>query len=192
EFPLAKWHAYEPVGRDNARTGALLAFGSYVDTQYRFDRTNVILSLDSDFLSITPGHVRYARDFAGRRKIQPGQNGMSRLYVLESTPSITGAMADHRFPVRAGDVEGFAYSLALRLGVRGVSANTKPQQADPPWLEALVGDLESHKGSCLVIAGDGQPASVHALAHAMNDALGNAGKTVFYTDPVEAGPLEHL
>jgi MoCo/4Fe-4S cofactor protein with predicted Tat translocation signal len=191
EFPLAKWHAYEPVARDNARAGARLAFGAYVDTQYRFDRANVILSLDSDFLSMTPGHVRYARDFAGRRKVQPGQNTMSRLYVLESTPSITGAMADHRFPMRAGDVENFAYSLALRLGVRGVESATKPL-ADPPWLDALVRDLKSNAGSCVVLAGDDQPASVHAMAHAMNDALGNNGKTVIYTDPVEASPLEHL
>ena len=35
------------------------------------------------------------------------------------------------------------------------------------------------------MAGEGQPPIVHALAHAMNAALGNAGRTVIYTDPVE-------
>ena len=41
----------------------------------------------------------------------------------------------------------------------------------------------------MVIAGDHQPPAVHAIAHAMNQALGNVGKTVFYTDPVNASPV---
>ena len=52
--------------------------------------------------------------------------------------------------------------------------------------------LRAHRGSSLVIAGDGQPAAVHALAHAMNDALGNVGRTVVYTEPVEARPVDQL
>src|SRR5262245_8265867 len=50
DFPQAKWHQYEPVGRDNARAGALLAFGEPVDTHYRFDKADIILALDADFL----------------------------------------------------------------------------------------------------------------------------------------------
>jgi ABC-type sugar transport system substrate-binding protein len=41
----------------------------------------------------------------------------------------------------------------------------------------------------VVIPGDHQPPVVHALAHAMNARLGNVGKTVFYTDPVDANPV---
>ena len=32
-----KWHQWEPAGRDNARAGAKLAFGGYVETRYDFD-----------------------------------------------------------------------------------------------------------------------------------------------------------
>ena len=49
----------------------------------------------------------------------------------------------------------------------------------------MIRDLQQHRGRSLVLAGDQQPAVVHALAHAMNQALGNVGKTVFYTEPVE-------
>ncbi|HEY8240929.1 MAG TPA: TAT-variant-translocated molybdopterin oxidoreductase, partial [Kiritimatiellia bacterium] len=72
QYPKAKWHQYEPVNRDNAKEGAKLAFGEIVDTVYRFDRADVILSLDADFLSTDPGHVRYARDFAARRSVVTG------------------------------------------------------------------------------------------------------------------------
>src|SRR5579862_497631 len=50
DFPEAKWHQYEPCGRHSARAGAMLAFGRSVNTIYRFDRADVIVSLDSDFL----------------------------------------------------------------------------------------------------------------------------------------------
>jgi len=50
-------------------------------------------------------------------------------------------------------------------------------------------DLLAHRGSSIVIAGDHQPPVVHALAHAVNQALGNFGKTVFYIDPVDANPI---
>src|ERR1700686_2977048 len=108
-YPQAKWHVYEPVNRDNVLEGAKLAFGQPVETQYDFEKANVIVSLDADFLYAGfPGNVRYIRDFAKRRN--PDGN-MNRLYVIESTPTTTGAKADHRLPLRAADVETFAWAI---------------------------------------------------------------------------------
>ena len=115
-YPQAKWHVYEPVNRDNVLEGAKLAFGQPVETRYDFSKADVILSLDADFLSAGfPGNVRYIRDFASRRN--PENGDMSRLYVVESTPSPTGAKADHRLALRAGGVAGIAQALAARVGV---------------------------------------------------------------------------
>ena len=68
KYPRATWHQYEPVGRDNVRAGARLAFGEYVDTRYDFSKCDVILALDADFLFQGPGNVRYAREFADKRR----------------------------------------------------------------------------------------------------------------------------
>src|SRR5215468_8606046 len=109
-YPQAKWHAYEPVNRDNALEGAKLAFGQPVETRYDFTKADVVVSLDADFLYAGhPGNTRYIRDFASRRN--PDGN-MSRFYAIESTPTSTGAKADHRLPIRASAVEGFARALA--------------------------------------------------------------------------------
>ncbi len=192
EFPLAKWHQYEPAGRDSAREGARLAFGEYVSTIYRFDRAEVILSLDADFLCSGPGGVRYARDFSDQRRITGAQSSMSRLYVVETMPSNTGAMADHRLPLRSAEIAGFARAVAEVLGVKagadGQAARSQSRNAG--WIATLARDLKAHQGSSIVLAGDQQPPLVHALAHAMNEALGNSGKTVIYTDCVEANPLD--
>src|SRR5258708_32212584 len=106
-FPEAKWHFYEPVNRDNVYAGAQMAFGQPVETTYKLDAADVIVSLDADFLSAGfPGTTRYARDFAKRR--HPDSGKMNRLYVVESTPSATGAKADHRLPIKAREGEAFA------------------------------------------------------------------------------------
>jgi molybdopterin-containing oxidoreductase family iron-sulfur binding subunit len=189
QFPQAKWHQYEPLSRDTVREGAKLAFGEYVNTVYHLDQADVIVSVDADFLSAGPGSVRYAHDFANKRRVTGPESTMNRLYVVESTPTSTGAMADHRLPLRASEVQNFA--LVLADGLKGGNAflrNAPPNQpAD--WIPALLRDLQNHRGACVVIAGEQQPPIVHALVHALNDVLGNVGKTVHYTDPVEANPV---
>src|SRR5438876_2109600 len=112
---------------------------------------------------------------------------MSRLYVVESTPSATGAKADHRLAMRAVDIEGFARDLARFSGIETEVAGARNQAGK--FLLAAGKDLQNRRGSSVVIAGDHQPPAVHALAHAMNAALGNVGRTVVYTDPVDANPV---
>jgi len=140
----------------------------------------VIVSLDADFLCSTmPGSLRYARDYSARRSAaaESGNAQPPRLYVAEGTPSITGGMADHRFRMRTSDVEVFASAL---LNPGDASAR------------AVVKDLEANRGASIVIAGEHQPPRVHAIAHAMNQKLGNMGKTVLYTDPIEANPVDEI
>jgi MoCo/4Fe-4S cofactor protein with predicted Tat translocation signal len=188
-YPKAKWHQWEPAVGDGTREGAKLAFGNYVNTVYRPEKADVILSLDSDFLGSGPGHIRYAREFSRRRKLNGVADKMNRLYVVEPTPSVSGATADHRLPLRASEVELFARALAGKLGL-GTSAALPPETQK--WLAVVAKDLQAHKGASLLVAGEQQSAEVHALAHAINAALGNVGTTLYYTEPVEAQPVNHL
>jgi len=186
-LPQAKWHQYEPANRDNARAGAVMAFGQPVNTTYRFDLAQRILSLDCDFLSPTfTGYLRYSREFMARRRITETNRDMNRLYVVETTPSNTGAVADHSWEVKPSEFEAIANAIAAGAGTQGVSASV-----NLAWIEPLVRDLQQHKGASIVLAGYGQPPIIHALAHAMNNALGNVGKTVFYTDPIEVNSVDH-
>jgi Fe-S-cluster-containing dehydrogenase component len=184
-YPQAKWHVYEPVNRDNVLEGAKLAFGQPVETRYDFEKADVIVSLDADFLYAGfPGNVRYIRDFAKRRN---PDGKMNRLYVIESTMTSTGAKADHRVPLRAAHVEWFAKSLGSELGLKAGIPKVEPEQAK--FATAVAEELKNHRGSSVVVAGDHQTPSVHNLAHSINQALGNVGKTVFYSDSVDANPV---
>lgn len=190
EFPQAKWHSYEPANDDNARAGAVAALGQPVSTIYNFGAAERILAIDSDFLSCGPGALRYAREFASKR--QGGEHGeeMNRLYCIESTPTTTGAKADHCWNVKPSEVEVIARAIAQQLGANTGGGETGAGKVDLGFVGALVKDLQAFKGASIVIAGREASPAVHALAHAMNAALGNVGKTVFYTDPLDANPVD--
>ncbi len=179
-FPEAKWHVDEPFGPGNEIAGARMAFGREVNCVYRFDRADIVFSLDSDFLYTGPAAVRYGRDFMQRR-VRDLPRGMNRLYAVEPAITNTGALADHRYPVRMCEVEAVARALASAVGIE-VRQWESPVPKE--LMAAAAADLISHGGRSLVIAGPDQPAPVHALAHLINERLGNSGSTVYYTAPL--------
>jgi molybdopterin-containing oxidoreductase family iron-sulfur binding subunit len=189
-FPSAKWHQWDPLSPENAKAGSKIAFGRYVDTQYHFDHADVIVSLDADFLCDGPASLVYARQFAARRRPEQPDR-MNRLYVVESMPTSTGSRGDHRLPLRPSAIAAFAEQLAATIGASSSGANQLDARTNK-WIEAVAKDLRAHRGACIVVAGEAQPASVHALAHAMNASLGNIGQTVVYTDCVDAEPVDQI
>ncbi|MCX6967208.1 MAG: TAT-variant-translocated molybdopterin oxidoreductase [Verrucomicrobia bacterium] len=186
-YPAAQWHQYEPLHHDAEFEGSNQAFGKFLQTQHQFDKARIIVSLGADFLFAMPGSVRYARDFISGRNIREGGKTMSRLYVLESAPTITGASADDRTPLRPSAILEHGVALAQQLGISVEGAH--PGEAAQKWAATVAADLHSANGPTLIVAGCGLPPELHALAHAMNAALGNIGSSVTYSDPVEVAPV---
>jgi molybdopterin-containing oxidoreductase family iron-sulfur binding subunit len=183
-FPKARVHAWSPVADSNAREGARIALGQPVGSLFAYERAQVILSLDSDFLQTETSSVRATKLFASGRRMRKSSDRMSRLYVVEPALTTTGANADHRLRLSASDIERYAYALALELAKNGVSLGDvqasvqKQANADgipPKWLASVAKDLATNRGRAVVVVGSRQPPVVHALAHAINTALGMAG-----------------
>jgi molybdopterin-containing oxidoreductase family iron-sulfur binding subunit len=193
EFPGAVWHQYEPTIGDSVLAGSRLAFGKAVQPIYQVDQADVIVAIDSDFLSMGPGTVRYVREFSLRRKPNDDGKNLNRLYAIESCPSTTGSVADHRLPARSSAIEGLARLLAKRLGLSGIEPPSDIAASDRRWIEIVSRDLLNRKaGTTLVVCGDSQPRDVQAIVHAINEKLGNQGKTVHYISPPTADPEDRL
>lgn len=192
EFPEARWHCYEPVNLDNIISGSQLAFGEYVATHCDLRKAKVILSLDSDFLHTHPQRLRYAREFTDARRVVLRGAQMNRLYVIEPTPTITGAMADHRLPLSTDQIESAARYLASELGLTAEKARSNLPIEGQRWISAVARDLQSNRGECVVAAGPFQSPALHAIGHLLNEVLGNVGSTVHYTSPAEAAPALQL
>jgi MoCo/4Fe-4S cofactor protein with predicted Tat translocation signal len=193
KLPNARFYSYTAVTQDPSTEATQALFGQALTPVYDFTNADIVLSLDADFLESRPANLTYARQFAARR--DPQVSKLNRLYVAETRYSITGGMADHRLRVRSQEILSLAAALAQAIGgtAAGVAqaaaskaaplSNTQSQK----WLQAVASDLRGANGRCVVVAGERQPAAVHALAHALNSALGSVGTTVNYV-PAAAEP----
>ncbi len=179
KFPGASWVEYDAVSRENERAGTMLAFGQALDVHPRFDRASVIVSLDYDFLGTDYPTPLATKRFSERRRWQTEEEmeRLSRLYIVESQFSLTGAQAEHRLRLRGSEVRQFAQDLLT--AVTGTVAAGGERRAQV--LAAAAADLKAAGAEALVVAGPRQPAEVHALAYQINQALGSLGETVTFT-----------
>jgi MoCo/4Fe-4S cofactor protein with predicted Tat translocation signal len=207
-YPNARWHRWEAAGPLHGRRAALRAFGRAVDVRYDLAPADVIVSFDADLLAAGPGSVVYARQFADRRRVREASpdlaQKLNRLYVVETSPTPTGSIADHRLPLPPAELEALLLALARELGVAAPAAAAAPatpggatdtglaSDKAKAWLPVLAADLKSHAGRSLVVAGETTSEGAQVIAHAINQQLGNAGKTVLYGEAVELDPVDHL
>ena len=150
----------------------------------------MILALDADPLLTDPEMIRHARGFADGRRAGASGGEMNRLYAVEGVYSLTGAMADHRLRLESRQIAPFLAALAARLappeaGAASLAGAGVPG-VDPRWIDALAKDLLANRGKGLIVAGERQPAAVHAAVCALNTHLGNTGKTVSYYETKDA------
>ena len=189
KFPQAVWVTYDAVSGENVFEGLRIASGSALQPIYSFDKANVILSLDCDFLKSELDNVSAARGYGEGRRVSTENDSMNRLYVVESTYSLTGSSADHRLRIASAKIPAFTAALANELRNQGLSlAVNVPagSEFDAKWLKVVASDLIKSRGKSIVCAGYRQPAAVHAVVAAINEALGNVGVSVAYVQPVDA------
>ena len=190
QFPAMRRHQWEPLHRDNEFAASQHAFGRPVERVLDVGAADVIFAVESDLISAVPGWLAYARQFAARRRPDETGGQMSRVYAIESTPTLIGAKADHRLPMRPQEILDGMRHLAAAVGA-GPQEWAQSQTKDASWLAAAAQDLMQHKGRALVHAGREQPVEVHLLADAINGALGAFGKTIRPIEPVAVAPIPH-
>ena len=179
KFPKAQWFTYDAIDSGIHQRAATQAFGQPVKPVFHFDKAKVILSLDCDFLGGEDDAHNHIRKFAAGRK---AEQGMSRLYAVESLFTLTGASADHRLRL-APDLMVYLAVVISSFAESGTNLAALPTGEDSKlgiskWVTECAKDLFANKGQSLVVAGQRQPMAVHLLANAINSLLGNIGKTV--------------
>ncbi|HUF75826.1 MAG TPA: TAT-variant-translocated molybdopterin oxidoreductase, partial [Longimicrobiales bacterium] len=188
-YPRLQWATYEAVSDENRLAGLRSATGRDVDLMLRIDQASVILALDADPLLTDSEMIRHARGFADGRRAGASGGAMTRLYAVEGVYSLTGAMADHRLRLESRQIAPFLAALAARLGFDprpSTSAQGALSEVEGRWIDALARDLLANRGKGLIVAGDRQPAAVHAAVCSLNTHLGNTGRTVSYYETKDA------
>jgi len=195
-------YMWEPVCRVNEMMGAKQAFGTGALSQVDLDQAQVIVDFDANLLQDHPTALRNSKQFSAGRRPEDGH--MNRLYCFENTYSITGGMADHRFPTAAGEISAAVWALAAELvlgeglplpsgsGISRTELNKwRDHHAGGAHIADLARDLMSHRGHGLLVAGLRQDADTHVLLHVLNQALGNVGHTISYL-PIQTPQIKFL
>jgi MoCo/4Fe-4S cofactor protein with predicted Tat translocation signal len=187
QFPAMRWHQWEPLDRDEALAAAQAAFGRPLDLIYDLNAAEMIFAVESDLISAAPGHLAYARDLMAKRRPTDTGATMSRVYAIESTPTLLSAKADHRLGLAPAEIARAMRHLVAALGA-GPSGWLQSESPHADWLTAVAEDLQQHRGHSLVHLGPEQPAELHMLGHAINGALGNFATVIRTIEPVAANP----
>ena len=177
-LPKARWIEYTPVAQRRAEA----SLGVRVLPDYAKARR--ILSLDADFLGAGDASVEATRAYSAGRRADTAAEAeqMTRLYVVESTFTITGAAADHRLRAASSHIS----ALAARFAAEVLSQLGKPAafkvsglKVDDKWVKECVTDLvKAAKGTALIVAGDHLSADAHRAVALANAALGAAVRAV--------------
>ncbi|MGG5811263.1 4Fe-4S dicluster domain-containing protein [Falsiroseomonas sp. CW058] len=178
--PGARWHQWSPLAEDAALAGAMLAFGEPVSVLPDPARAACILCLGGGLLDPGPAQLAQARGWARARAEGRAAGRPPVLLVAESTPGLSGAVADRRLALAPAGIEALARGVAAELGIAAAAPH--------PEAAPVAAALRRAGPAALVTAGREQPAAVQALAHAINAALGAPGVTVRYMPPAMARP----
>lgn len=185
-LPEMHWHSHAPAGREAIYAGAQQALGKPLETRWNFDKANLIVSLDGDFLDSGPQQVGASRAWVEARRRSLREGPLLAMHAVAPSPTLTSAKADYHLTVAQHELLPLANALL-----------TKRRGGETPiaqWTDTVVAALEGAQGRSIVLAGTHQPAEVHAATHRINAAYGNIGTTVVYTQPVvaQAEPLQEL
>ncbi len=193
-LPGARFCFWSPTWPHGMHEAARRIGGRPLQLHHDFSRAHRVLSLDADFLDQTPFALRHARAFADRRRVESARGDMNRLYMVECKPSTTGSLADERIACRSSAVGAVAAAVLAEMSgtnsTMPLPALREIRCADNLRAFAVkaAADLLEHRGASVVVVGERQPWFVHAIGHALNEALGAFDELAWYTEPVLHDP----
>ena len=193
DFPQMHWHSFAAAERSGpVYAAAEAAFGRRLETRWRFEQARVLVAFDGDFLDPGPHQVGVSRDWIVARNHSAQAGALQPLYYAGSLPSLTSGKADYNAVATPAEIHDLVMGLLAEF-----SGGTAPEASGSPldaWRTKVAAALRAHRGASLVIAGSSAPVAIQEAVHRLNGALGNAGRTVFYTAPVveTAEPIADL
>lgn len=173
KYPTAKHVTYDAVSYFGILKANELSFGKAVIPTYNFDKANLIVSLDADFLANWLSPIEFSAQYAKSRRVSKEKRDMSRHIQIETTLSVTGSNADMRIAAKPSQIENAALSLYKALGG---SVTTTALPFDQK-IASIAKELQANKGKSIVISGSNNP-NVQVVVNAINNMLGNYGSTI--------------
>ncbi len=186
KYPNTQVITYDPVSSAAMLQANEECFGVKAIPGYRFDKAEVIVSLDADFLGTWISPVEFAAQYATNRKIKnPKEAKLSRHVQIETHMSLTGSNADNRILVKPSE-QGAAVivlynEVARVLGGEQISGGPKLEdQSKVDKIRKVARELAENSGKSLVVSGSNNIGE-QTIVNAINNLLGNYGETLDFS-----------
>lgn len=173
-FPDARHVACDPLSQSAIAAAHRETHGAPVIPGYRFDRADVIASVDADFLGTWISPVEFTAAYSRRRKPESGE--LCYHVQLEARLSLTGTKADRRVRVAPSEMLSVLEGLAARIE-RLAGAPPRLTLVEAPHLDEIARRLWDARGRSLVVCGLNDVAA-QVLTNYLNHLLGNYGATL--------------
>ena len=179
KYPTAELIQYDTSSAYGILKSNEAVFGIKGVPTYHFNKANVIVSFDADFLGTWIDPIEFTKGYSKTRKLDPKKKQMSRHYQFESNLSLTGANADYRTPIKPS--QSGHVVIALYNAIAEATGNTKVSGgAEVENLKKAAQDLLNAKGNSIIVSGSNDPA-VQTLIAGINTMLNNYGKTINFS-----------
>lgn len=181
KFPNTTLVSYDPISSSALLEANEASFGEAVVPDYHFDKADVIVAIDADFLGTWISPIEYAAKYIKNRKVSDIKDAkMSRHIQVETHMSLTGSNADNRVLVKPSEMGAAVVALyneiaALNGGSRVSGPSLDAEKAAK--FKKVAAELSAAKGKSLIVCGTNNIGE-QILVNAMNDMLGNIGKTL--------------
>ncbi len=182
KYPNTKHIQYDAVSCSAMIDANNESFGMRGIPSYMFNKANVIVGFDCDFLLNWISPVEYAGQYAETRKLEDGRKQMSRHFQFESTLSLTGSNADVRVPIKPS--QQLSYLMALHNAIAGKAGmkSAGAASADEAMIGKVANELWENRGKALVVCGINNTAA-QKLVNAINAMLDSYGNTIDMDTP---------
>ncbi len=178
-YPNVRHVMYEPESAYALwKAHALAGMGAALP-DFRFEKADVIVGLDADFLGTWISPAAFTHRYVQGRDVDANGGKMSLHIQFEPLMSLTGTNADLRFPVRPellGKVAANLYNhIARKAGASLLSVDAFEVAGN--GIAHAAEELWKHRGRGLVVCGVNDVA-VQSIVLKINQLLGNYGETL--------------
>lgn len=179
KYPTAEVVYLDPVSYSALMDANEASFGKASIPSYHFDKANVIVGFNADFLGTWLSPVQFAKDYSKTRDLTNGRKEISRHYQYETLMSLTGSNADYRQYIKPAQEKKLL--IKLHNAIANKVGGTKIKDLKCSYkVDKLVKDLFANKGKSLVVSGTNDK-NIQVIVNAINNMLGNYGTTLDFS-----------
>ncbi|MCX6272967.1 MAG: molybdopterin oxidoreductase, partial [Bacteroidetes bacterium] len=185
KYPNTRHISYDAISMHGIREAHRLYLGQGVIPAFHFDKADLIVGINCDFLGtwLSPGE--FTCQYAATRRLREGKTTISRHIQIETALTLTGSNADERITVNPSEealvIINIYRELALKAGIQAPEA--EPSRID---VKKIAGRLWENRAKCLLVCGTND-VNLQVVVSAVNDLLNNYGSTLTMDDHFNLG-----